>query len=186
MIRLARISVALGLIGLAAIFVGGNALAGKSKATTKVFSAEGSFPIPEEGGGFPADMARIKVPLKGKIQDVDVRVRGAAESIGSVILTVLPPNGPDITVFDITAVNVANNIGTGPPGCGPGTVKLNDEASASIDAEDGDASGSYKPSEALSKLDGKSPTGNWRLAVSKQNFTDGGALSCFQLKVKTN
>ena len=123
--------------------------------------------------------------MKGKIKDVNVYVRGATDVIGDTTMTLLPPNGPEITAFDISAINIQNNIGSGPANCDGDMVRLDDEANNEIADEDGDAEGGYQPAEALSKLDGKSPTGNWRLLLSSGSNQDGGTLYCFQVKIKT-
>lgn len=180
---LTRGSIAVALVALAATSIGGSALAGGGGSITKTYTG-GSFAIPESGGQVPP-YSKVNVNQGGKIKDVDVKLRGADDSIGSVQMTLLPPSGPDIQVFDITAVNVASDIGSGPANCQGQKVTLNDSADEKLVEQDGDLSGQLKPAAKLSKLNGKSAKGNWRLVSNKVTPNDGGAVFCWQLKIKT-
>jgi subtilisin-like proprotein convertase family protein len=180
-------AIALAAVAATAIVLGGSAVAGQnSQVIKKTYSTADSAAIPEDGGTAGLELPTVNVSQRGKIKDVDVKLRGFDDAIGSVELTLLPPRGPDVKVFKIDAVNVQSNIGSGDFSCAGSLVTLNDNASASILEEDGDAAGAYKPASPLSALKNRSANGKWRLLLEKAaTNNDGGSIGCFQLKIKT-
>jgi subtilisin-like proprotein convertase family protein len=177
-VRVAALSAAAVLAGL-----GAQAMAGGG-STTKSYETENAAAIPGDGGTAGIELPTLNVKQPGKIKDVNVLVRGFDDRIGDVEMTLLPPRGPDVQVFRINAVNIAETIGEG-TGCAGEPITLDDSANRPILDEDGAATGKYKPAQKLSALKGFSASGKWRLLLHKNSNNDGGSVSCFGLKIKT-
>jgi subtilisin-like proprotein convertase family protein len=179
----------IGLVGLvvalvAALGLGTAALAAKRTKTKTVTGV--SSPV------FYGDLETL-TPLpvadfrgKGKIKDVNVGLRLSNEVQADVEITLLPPNGPDITLSNNDG-GIGDGFGTGSTSCSGNLVVFDDQAGPSINDVGGNEQidGGYRPQEALSALKRKSPTGNWRLLVDDEFGTgEGGNVSCFEVTVK--
>jgi subtilisin-like proprotein convertase family protein len=177
-VRVAAVTAGVVLAGLGAMAIAGGG------STTKSYETENGASIPGDGGTAGTELPTVNVKQPGKIKDVNVLVRGFDDRIGDVGMTLLPPRGPDVEVFRINAVNIAESIGEG-IACDGEPITLDDSANREILEEDGNATGKYKPAEKLSALKGIAASGKWRLLLTKGSDTDGGSVSCFGLKIKT-
>ena len=176
----------IGLVGLvaalvAALGLGTAALAAK-RTKTKTFST-GTVFVATPSVGALYDLPTINVPVrKAKIKDVNVALSAGHNTAGELEFELLPPNGPDVNLAS-GLLNITEGWG-GASGCGD-TMTFDDESSGGkIEDEGGQIEGSYRPTSPLSALDGKSPQGNWRLAVNDGAGGDGGSIRCFEVEVK--
>jgi subtilisin-like proprotein convertase family protein len=179
----------LGIAGMVAAIIAvlglGTIALGAKRTKTKTFT---SADTPASYGQFETltPLPVASVPAKGKIKDVNVGLRLSNEVQSDVEITLLPPNGPDITLSGNDG-GIGDGFGTGPASCSGNLVVFDDQAGPSITDVGINESidGGYRPREALAGLKGKSPTGNWRLLVDDEFDTgDGGSVGCFEVTIK--
>jgi subtilisin-like proprotein convertase family protein len=163
-------------LGLSAVALGAK------RVKTKTFST-GSISVATPALNGLYGLPTVNVPVrKAKIKDVNVALAAGHETAGQLEFSLLPPNGPDVNLAD-NLINVTESWGT-PNGCSS-PVTFDDESSGGqIEDEEGDIVGSYRPTSPLSALDGKSPQGNWRLAVNDDVGGDAGSITCFEVTIK--
>jgi subtilisin-like proprotein convertase family protein len=176
----------LGLMAMVAAIIAALGLStialGAKRTKTKTFSTGSvSFQLPTINA--PYELPTVNVPVrKAKIKDVNVRLVAFHEQASELDFKLLPPNGPDVNLAS-DLLNITDGWGSG-PGCSS-PVTFDDESSGGpIEDEGGEIEGSYRPTTPLSALDGKSPQGNWRLAVNDSVGGDAGSISCFEVTVK--
>jgi subtilisin-like proprotein convertase family protein len=180
----------IGLVSLvvalvAALGLGTAALAAKKSTKTKTVTGASS-PLFYDNLETLTPLPVADFRGKGKIKDVNVGLRLANEGQAELDITLLPPNGPDMTLSGSEG-GIGDGFGTGSSSCSGNLVVFDDQAGASL--EDVGANelidGGYRPEEALSALKRKSPTGTWRLLVEDLSGPgDGGNVSCFEVTVK--
>jgi subtilisin-like proprotein convertase family protein len=177
--RIGFVSLVVALV--AALGLGTAALAAK-RTKTKTFST-GSIFVATPTINSPYDLPTVNVPVrKAKIKDVNVALTAGHNLAGEFDFKLLPPNGPDVNLSS-GLLNVTAGWGNG-PGCGD-PVTFDDESSGGkIEDEGGEIEGSYRPTSPLSALDGKSPQGNWRLAVNDHVGGTSGNITCFEVEIK--
>ncbi len=130
-------------------------------------------------------VSRIKVPNRGKIKDVDVRVRLNHTNDGDVFLALVSPAGKTVNLTSDNGDGGAD-FGTGPNNCNGTPTIFNDEAATSI-TDPGALppfAGRFMPEEPLSRFDGRRVHGTWSLVVGDDNSPDTGTLGCWKLRIK--
>jgi Proprotein convertase P-domain len=160
------------------------ALASTAFATTKTHtytSGTLSRPIVDNS----LFVSRIKVPDKGKVKDVDVKVRLNHADDGDVFLALVSPAGKTVNLTSDNGDNGAN-FGTGQNSCQGQPTIFNDEAATSIADPAGALppfAGSFIPEQPLSKFHDQ-VHGIWSLVVGDDNSPDTGTLGCWKLTIK--
>lgn len=114
--------------------------------------------------------------LYGMVQDIDVEVNIDHANAAQLVLVLIAP--------DNTIVTLANRNG----GSGTnftGTV-FDQQAAASIATGAPPFTGSYQPVSSLAALNGRNPTGNWRLLVNDGLSGATGTLLNWSLHITTD
>uniref|UniRef100_UPI002ACDDCD8 S8 family serine peptidase n=1 Tax=Anaerolinea sp. TaxID=1872519 RepID=UPI002ACDDCD8 len=115
----------------------------------------------------------LEVPEDFRIYDVDVLVNIQHTYTGDLTLRLIAPDGRQILLVNRRGGygdNFTNTI-------------LDDEAALSIAQGSPPFSGSFKPEEPLSTLDGMSARGMWRLRVVDSAILDTGKVTRFELRL---
>jgi subtilisin-like proprotein convertase family protein len=138
--------------------------------------------IPDEanGGGV---LSKIKVRTPGKIRDVDVRLRIDHPRDDELNIYLVSPTGRFVELSTDNGGN-GDNYGAGANSCGGALTVFSDEAGARI--QDGAAPflGAFRPQSPLSRLDGRSAKGPWRLQIFDDGAGQTGVLGCWAMKIK--
>lgn len=113
----------------------------------------------------------IAVADNKTVLDIDVKVNITHTYDGDLLLTLIGPNN--------VARILSNRRGTG--GDNFINTVFDDEATTPIASGTAPFTGSFKPDEALSALDGINATGNWTLRVADQAGADTGTLNNWTL-----
>ena len=111
----------------------------------------------------------------GAITDVNVTLDVTHTFDGDLEITLIAPDGTRIIL-------VNNRGGTGENFAG---TTFDDEAAASITAGSAPFSGSFRPEQLLSMLDGKNANGVWQLEIDDQAAVDTGTLNSWSLTITT-
>lgn len=113
--------------------------------------------------------------LTGTVQDVNIRVNLRHTWVSDLQITLIAPDGTRIVLF--------NRHG----GSGDNLLNTNFDDAATVNIANGTApfSGTFKPYQLLSALNGKSPNGSWRLEVRDYYYQDGGYLDNWTLTLTT-
>lgn len=138
----------------------------------------------------PSHLARapIRVPAKGRLKDVDVKLR------------VDHPNLADLKSIEIDnplrhstgrAADLASggfltgaNLGSGPGGCGDQLTTFDDQAPTPISAGTAPYPGSYAPDQPLDdSFKGFRITGKWGLVITEVPGADIGTLQCWKIRL---
>lgn len=125
-----------------------------------------------------ADQARVEVelnvPLAPPIMDLDVTVNCASSWITELRFALVHPAGDSITLF---------SFGDTLPDRGDNMVncRFDDEAAQSYADGEGPFTGSFRPYEALSLFDNRSPQGTWTFSADDYGVGDTGTLQNFTL-----
>ncbi|MHC4993810.1 MAG: Ig-like domain-containing protein [Planctomycetota bacterium] len=130
--------------------------------------------------GLAVQTSYLEVPAAGVIQDLDVTLTIDHKNfrISNLLVTLVAPNGQAVILFD----------GVGGFGTDMTDTVLDDEADIAI--QDGQApfTGSFRPMQPLSDLDGKNVTGVWGLEIldtTFEVFQSTGALLAWSIIVET-
>ncbi len=112
--------------------------------------------------------------LSGTVTDVDVLLNINHDYVSDLSAYLIGPDGTQVTLFE--------HVG----GKGSGFVNtlLDDEAVSSIATGRAPFTGSYKPVDLLSKLDGKKITGQWKLKVIDDRPDAAGVIQSWCLRVQ--
>lgn len=172
----------------------------KSKSVTKTVSNDTAVAIPgtgNEGKGDPYPLTlSVSGFKKGKIQDVNVTLRGLSHTFPQDIdVLLVAPDGRNAIIFSgVGGSTDVSNV----------TITLDDQAASALTA-DPLVSGTFRPTnlaegtdedefpdapppsslEALSTFNGSNPNGTWQLFVFDDAADDTGTLAeGFQLTIK--
>lgn len=119
----------------------------------------------------------IKVAgLSGTIQDVNVTLNLVHTSIGDLKITLISPAGTRIVLFNRNGGSGDNLLNT----------TFDDAASAAITSGAAPFSGSFRPVQLLSTLNGKNPNGVWKLEVVDAVAQHGGYLDNWTLSLEVS
>jgi subtilisin-like proprotein convertase family protein len=124
----------------------------------------------------------INVPDVGAVTDVNVRVRLNHTFDGDLILTLVSPDGTQVTLSNRRGSS-GDNFGSGANDCSGTPTVFDDEATLAISAGTAPFAGSFTPDQPLSGFDGKATAGTWKLRVSDNAAADVGTVFCAQLEI---
>ena len=142
---------------------------------------EPSYPLGGAGGvGTAADT--IRVNTRGKITDVDVALRISHTYDEDLEVWLMSPAGAIIKLVLRRGAD-GDNFGEGSLGCGGSFTVLDDEASLPIGSGVAPLSGSFRPDQPLSRLNGGRAKGSWTLLVLDAIPGDTGVLHCWELTI---
>lgn len=113
--------------------------------------------------------------LTGTLLDVDVKVNIYHTWDNDLQITLIAPDGTRIQLFNRHGGSGDNLLGT----------TFDDAATTSISTAAAPFTGTFRPTQLLSALNGKSPNGIWRLEVKDLARADGGRLDSWSLVLKT-
>jgi subtilisin-like proprotein convertase family protein len=176
------------LFGVFALAFGALGVAGAAKKTkTKTFSS-GNLSVPIEDTGDVA-IGKVNVGKKGKVKDVNLRVRLDHTDLGDLDMHLLSPGGRTTHFWDNDdpGFDDDEDFGTGSNSCAGSRTTFDDEGAA-FDEIANDAAGhvgTYQPPQgSLSSFDGSNMRGAWYLLVDDTVGGDDGTLGCVDLKIK--
>jgi subtilisin-like proprotein convertase family protein len=149
-----------------------------AKVKTDTFS---SGPLGTPVGDNAAAASRIVLP-KGKVKDVDVRVRLTHGVAQDVDLSLLPPLGPPL-VLSTDNGGTGNSYGAGPNDCTGSFTVFDDFAPVSIVAAAAPFAGFFRPEHALGALNGLEMKGPWWFLFADDAGGNSGVLGCWELEV---
>jgi subtilisin-like proprotein convertase family protein len=113
--------------------------------------------------------------LLGAITDVNLTLNITHMSDNNLQVFLTDPAGTKVTMFANiggTGQNFTNTI-------------LDDEATVDITSGSAPFTGTYRPRQPLSLLDGQSPNGTWTLTVTDTNIGNTGTLNSWSIAVTT-
>lgn len=105
------------------------------------------------------------------VNDVNIRLNITHTFDSDLTVYLISPTGARILLFDRVGSDGANFINT----------VFDDEAAISIDAGAAPFSGSYRPAEPLSQLDGRPANGTWQLEITDNVNGDVGSLNSWDI-----
>jgi subtilisin-like proprotein convertase family protein len=173
----------LAVAGLAVGFLAvARAPAGTLPGDRLTFSNSNPRVIPDEpnGGGV---LSKINVRASGRIRDLDVKVRIAHTVDDELNIYLVSPTGRFVELSTDNG-GTGDDYGAGSVSCSGLRTTFSDEAGTRIQDGAPPFLGRFRPQTPLSRLDGRSVRGVWRLQVFDDNAGDTGVLGCWQLKVK--
>jgi subtilisin-like proprotein convertase family protein len=142
-----------------------------TQSTTDHSSTGSSVAIPDND---PAGASKtIGVSDTETVSDVDVLVNITHPYVGDLVLSLIPPVGPEIVLSARHGGGGDNYTGT----------LFDDEAATPISAGSAPYSGSYRPDSPLSAADGISAVGDWILKVVDQAGGDIGDIDSWTLRL---
>ncbi|MCP8317970.1 MAG: proprotein convertase P-domain-containing protein [archaeon] len=115
----------------------------------------------------------IVVPNKGTIEDINVKLTIHHTYDADLDVTLISPNGTEIELFDDVGKRENDFIDT----------ILDDEANLNITDGSAPFTGSYRPEESLSVLDGGEMQGIWILRIYDDLVGDEGTLDSWSIKI---
>lgn len=113
--------------------------------------------------------------LTGVLQDVDVKINIYHTWVSDLQITLIAPDGTRVQLFNRHGGSSNNLLGT----------TFNDSAATSIASGAAPFTGSFRPTQALSALNGKNANGVWRLEVRDNVRQDGGRIDSWTLSLST-
>jgi len=147
---------------------------------TKTFS---SGDIDLDVPGMDIATSKLNVRPKGKIKDVKVSVRISHPFVGDLYLLLTDPKGNPVRLSTGNGGD-GDDYGSGSTDCNGTFTTFNDGAPTAITAGVPPFNGPHIPEDFLSELDGGKTKGNWRLHVIDGEGGTGGALHCWELRIK--
>lgn len=156
--------------------------AGGAAAKTRTYSS-GNVHVVVPGNDH-GRLSAIKVPDKGGIQDVDVKVR-AIGGISNLYAYVISPKGQSVAI-DEEGADDGSSLGSGANDCGGTPTTFNDEAATPIGSGTAPYAGQFQPLQPLTPFDGHQMAGRWSLVLL--NYNNGPisiTLGCWKLKIKS-
>ncbi len=143
-------------------------LIGPTPVTTFAYSGA-AVPIPD--GDSNGANVTANVPLSYVLTDVNVKVNVTHTWDSDLVFTLTSPQGTPVTLIDQQGAAGDNFIDT----------VLDDEADAAIADGTAPFTGSFRPDQSLSVLDGEDSQGVWNLNVADKYAQDLGSISGFEL-----
>ncbi len=113
--------------------------------------------------------------LTGTLQDVDVKVNIQHTYVSDLRIVLIAPDGTRITLFYRHGGSGDNLVNT----------VFDDAASSYIGNAAAPFTGSFRPYQLLSALNGKNPNGAWKLEIRDYYRADGGFLDNWTLSLRT-
>lgn len=110
--------------------------------------------------------------LSASVRDIDLNIDLVHTYTGDLAITLVSPNGRRVQVFNRHGGSGDNII-----------TNLNDEAGTSVTTGTPPYTGSFRPFQALSLLDGGSANGTWRLEIADLAGGDVGTLRGWSLRI---
>ncbi len=158
-------------------------LAGASAVTPSSYSSgDLTASIPNDSG--LKRTSTINVPDAGQIADVNVSVRLDHPSDADLDLVLRAPDG---TTIDLSSDNggTGADYGSGATTCSGTFTAFDDEATVAVTSGTVPFNGSFQPESLLSVLDGKAPTGDWKLEITDDTTgaEANGTLYCWKLDI---
>jgi subtilisin-like proprotein convertase family protein len=114
--------------------------------------------------------------LTGTLQDVDVKVNIYHTYDSDLQITLIAPDGTRVVLFNRHGGGSNNLLGT----------TFDDAAATAVANGAAPFTGTFRPTQLLSALNGKSPNGAWRLEVRDFDRRDGGRIDNWSLVLKTS
>jgi len=113
--------------------------------------------------------------LTGTLEDVNVKVNIYHTYVSDLQITLISPSGTRIQLFNRHGGGGNNILGT----------TFDDSATTSVANGAAPFTGTFRPTQLLGALNGKSPNGTWRLEVRDFDRRDGGRIDNWSLVLKT-
>jgi subtilisin-like proprotein convertase family protein len=113
--------------------------------------------------------------LTGVLRDVNVSLNLFHTYTSDLRITLIAPDGTAVRLFNRHGGSANNLLGT----------TFDDQAATAVSGAAAPFTGTFRPSVALSVLNGKSPNGTWRLQVEDLAAQDGGYLDTWSLTLAT-
>lgn len=166
----------------AAILLASRAPAGTAPGDRLILSNPNARTIPDEpnGGGV---LSKIAVRTSGRIRDLDVAVRIDHTADADLNIYLVSPSGRFVELSTDNGGN-GNDYGAGSNSCAGLRTVFSDEAATRIVDGSPPFLGRFRPQSPLSRLDGRSVRGLWRLQIFDDGAADTGVLGCWQLRVR--
>lgn len=114
--------------------------------------------------------------LSGNLQDVNVRLNVYHTYVSDLTITLVAPDGTRVILFNRTGSSGDNLLGT----------TFDSAASVAISSGTAPYTGSFRPYQALTGLNGKNANGTWRLEIRDNATRDGGRLDNWSLDLQTS
>ncbi len=142
---------------------------------TRSFTSNTDVTIPNNKTSIITSSIRLS-GFTGTIQDVNIGVNIYHTYDSDLQITLIGPNGQRIVLFNRNGGSGDNLLG----------AMFDDQASTSISSGAAPFTGSFKPIQALSALNGKSLNGTWKLEIRDNYRLDGGKLDNWTLYFTTS
>jgi subtilisin-like proprotein convertase family protein len=128
----------------------------------------------------------VPVALSNRVVvDVNVAVRGEHTAVQDLYLSLVHPQGTEVTLFR-SKMHSGEDLGVGScSGFAFNPLIFDNEAVKPLSGGKAPFGGRHIPDGHLSVLYGKPASGNWRLRISDEAQRDEGSLSCFYLELVT-
>ena len=146
--------------------------------TSAASSGNISLPLPD----LATAESTIAVPDVGAVTDVNVSVRLNHTFDGDLVISLIAPDGTEVRLSDRRGGG-GDNFGAGANDCSGTPTVFDDAAAVAISAGTAPFTGSFKPDQVLSALNGKATAGNWKLRISDNAGADVGTLFCWKLEL---
>lgn len=169
----------------------------KNKAVKRTFSSDAAIAIPDGvANPYPATIA-VSGFKKARISDLNLTLRGLGHANPrDVDVLLVSPSGRNAVVM--------SDVGQDPAGASGVvnlTLRLDDEAAASLPLNERLTDGSFRPTidsgvfefpdpapeasanTALSTFDGINPNGQWQLFIHDRGFGDTGSMTGWELEI---
>ena len=112
--------------------------------------------------------------LSGKVQDVNVSLNLYHTWVSDLKITLIAPDGTRILLFNRAGGSGDNLLNT----------TFDDSAGVAIAGSAAPFTGTFRPTQLLSALNGKNPNGVWKLEVRDVYAADGGYLDNWTLTLR--
>ena len=133
------------------------------------------------------DLTTVEVPISvtrtGVVNNPSVSVRLNHTFTGDLEIRLVHPDGTVVLLSDNRGGS-GDNFGTGANNCSGTHTVFADSASTPISAGVAPFTGSFRPEQPLSALNGKPTNGIWKLRVTDTANLDTGQIGCVQLELR--
>jgi subtilisin family serine protease/subtilisin-like proprotein convertase family protein len=122
---------------------------------------------------YETTVGQLDVPLDGVVSEMSVRVTLSHTWTGDLDITLVAPDGSAVMLFDRHGGSGNDLVNT----------VFSDDASQGISSGDAPFSGTFRPVQPLSTLEGVGSLGTWSLEVHDNAGLDQGALQSWTLDI---
>lgn len=133
------------------------------------------------------DLTTVEVPFTvtrtGVVNNPNVSVRLNHTFTGDLEIRLVHPDGTTVLLSDNRGGS-GDNYGTGANDCSGTHTVFADSAAIPISAGVAPFTGSFRPEQPLSALNGKPTNGIWKLRVTDTANLDTGTIGCVQLELR--